>query len=159
MGFSRFIMQINFLCPHCYRECQNTPGKDKPVFVCPSCKRQKVLCYTEAYTSRNQVDFCAICARSDFYVRDDTRRIWGILSLLAGLAGAYFTYGVSALLGVFGFYWYSIRYPKLTICYHCFAKYRQCRLNPLHQEFDLDRMEKFEREVRNDRSSRDFKLQ
>ena len=152
-------MQITFLCPHCYRECQNNPGKDKPVFVCRSCKRQQVLRYTEAYTSRNQVDICAICARSDFYLRDDTRRIWGIFSLLAGLAAAYFTFGVSAVLGAVGFYWYSICYPKLTICYHCFAKYRLCRLNPRHQEFDLKKMEEFENEVRNDRSSRDFKLQ
>jgi hypothetical protein len=152
-------MQISFLCQHCYRECKNNTSKDKPVFVCPSCKRQQILRYTEAYSSRNQVDRCAICGRSDFYIRDDTRRILGIVSLLTGFAAAYFTYGVSAVFGCLGFYWYSIRYPKLTVCYHCFAKYRECRLNPLHQEFDLKKMEKFESQVRNDRSSRDFKLE
>jgi hypothetical protein len=150
-------MQIIFLCQHCYRECRDNPEKDKPVFVCPSCKRQQVLRYTEAYTSHNQVDICAVCGRSDFYVRDETRRIWGIISLLAGIAAAYFTFGVSAVLGGFGFYWYSIRFPKLTICYHCLAKYRKCRLNPDHHEFELKKMEEFESEVRNDRSSRDFK--
>ena len=157
--FCRFLMQISFLCQHCYRECQNTPGRDKPVFVCPSCRRQQVLRYTEAVTSRNQVDNCAVCGRPDLYVRDDARRIWGFVSMFAGLAAAYFTYGLSIVLGAFGFYWYSIRYPKLTICYHCFAKYRQSRLNPRHQEFDLNKMEQFESELRNDRSSRDFKLQ
>ena len=152
-------MQITFLCQYCYRECQNSPAKDKPVIVCPSCKRQQVLRYTEAYTSRNQVDICAVCLRSDFYVRDETRRIWGFIFLLGGLGAAYFTYGGSALLGGLGFYWHAIRYPRLTICYHCFTKYRECRLNPQHREFDLKKMEEFEREVRNDRSSRDFNLQ
>lgn len=158
MDYCRSFMQITFLCQNCYRECRNNPDKDKPAFVCPSCKRQQFLRYTEAYTSRNQVDFCAVCGRSDFYIRDDTRKIWGIICLFVGLAASYFTYGVSAVLGGLGFYWYSIRYSKITICYHCYAKYRHCRLNPEHQEFDPKKMEGFESEVRNDRSSRDFKI-
>jgi hypothetical protein len=151
-------MQITYLCQHCYRECQCNPAKDKPVLVCPSCHRQQVLRYTEAYTLRNQVDTCAVCQRSEFYIRDEIRRIWGFIFLLGGVVAAYFTYGGSLIVGGLGFYWYAIRYPKVTICYHCFAKYRQSRLNPQHHEFELAKMEAFENEVRNDHSSRDFKL-
>jgi len=117
------------------------------------------LRYTHSHLSLNQVDACAVCYRTDFYVRDDTRRVAGMILLLVGLGGAYFTRWISLLLGGIGFYWYSIRYPKITICYHCYAKYRFCRLNPEHQEYDVKKMEEFERGVRNDRSSRDFNLE
>ncbi|MFN8007975.1 MAG: hypothetical protein U0V70_13305 [Terriglobia bacterium] len=152
-------MRIVYLCQRCYRECQCNPVKDKPVVICRFCRRPQVMHFTEAYTSRNQVDSCAVCQGTDFYVRDDVRRLWGFFFLAGGILLAYPSYGASLILGGWGFYWYAIRYPKLTICYHCYAKYHESRLNPAHREFDLKAMEAFEKAVRNDRSSRDFNLQ
>ena len=51
----------------------------------------------------------------------------------------------------------SVKFPKLTVCYHCYAKYRNCRVNPEHHEYDLEKMESFEKAIRNDRTSRDFR--
>ncbi|MCI0421639.1 MAG: hypothetical protein L0387_23885 [Acidobacteria bacterium] len=103
------------------------------------------------------VDVCAVCQQPDFYVRDEARKAWGLIFLLAGLVAAYWTYGVSLALGGYGFYWHFSKFPKLTVCYHCYAKYRSCRVNPEHREYDLQKMENFEKAIRNDRSSRDFR--
>ena len=103
------------------------------------------------------VDACAVCQKQDFYIRDEARKAWGLLFLLLSLAAAYWTYGISLLLGGYGFYWHFVKFPKLTVCYHCYAKYRNCRINPEHQEYDLEKMENFEKAIRNDRSSRDFR--
>ena len=77
--------------------------------------------------------------------------------MLLGLAAAYWTYGLSLLLGGYGFFWHFVKFPKLTVCYHCYAKYRNCRINPEHREYDIEKMESFEKAIRNDRSSRDFR--
>jgi hypothetical protein len=103
------------------------------------------------------VDACAVCERRDFYIRDEARKIWGLVYFLAGLGAAYFTYGVSLTLGVFGLYWHFWRYPKLTICYHCYAKYRNCHVNPEHREYDVEKMEMLERQIRDDRTLKDFR--
>ena len=94
--------------------------------------------------------------KEDFYVRDDTRKALGLVCLAAGLGAAYFTYAVSLVVGGAGFYWYFLRYPKLTICYHCYAKYRNCELNPQHKEYDLELVDRFEKRIRNDRTFRVF---
>jgi hypothetical protein len=80
-----------------------------------------------------------------------------LVYFLAGLGAAYFTYGASLPLGIFGLYWHFWRYPKLTVCYHCYAKYRHCRVNPEHHEYDPGTVEKFERKIRDDRTFRDFR--
>ena len=90
-------------------------------------------------------------------MRDEPRKALGLLYLLLGVAAAYWTYGISLLLGGYGFYWHFFKFPKLTICYHCYAKYRNCRANPEHHEYDLEKMASFEKAIRNDRSFRDFR--
>ena len=150
-------MQIFFLCRHCFAECQASPKKDKGLVACLSCRKQQVLHYTDIHKLLNRVDACAVCQRRDFYVRDEARKILGLVYLLLGAGAAYFTYGVSLALGGFGCYWHFWKYPKLTVCYHCYAKYRNCRLNPEHRGYDLEKMELFEKAIRNDRSFRDFR--
>jgi len=151
------MMQILFHCRHCFGECQASPSKDKGLISCPRCKKQLVLRYGDTHRQRNMVDACAVCQKQDFYIRDEARKAWGLLFLLLGLAAAYWTYGISLLLGGYGFYWHFVKFPKLTVCYHCFAKYRNCSINPEHHEYDLEKMESFEKAIRNDRSSRDFR--
>jgi hypothetical protein len=150
-------MQILFRCHRCFKECRASPTRDTGVVVCPACRKQQVLRYTEAQKTQNIVDSCAVCQQEDFYIRDEARKVWGLAYVLGGLGAAYLTYGASLVLGGFGFYWHFWKYPKLTVCYHCYAKYRNCRLNPKHQEYNLEKMATLEKAIRNDRTFRDFR--
>jgi hypothetical protein len=152
-------MQIVFRCPRCFAECKANPSKAEaePPMVCSACRKPQELHYSEAHRQRNLVDSCAVCQQRDFYVRDEPRKAWGLVWLLAGLCLAYFTYGFSLVLGGFGFYWHFWKYPKLTICYHCYTKYRNCRVNPEHHEYDLKKMEMLEKAIRNDCTFKDFR--
>jgi hypothetical protein len=149
-------MQILFRCRFCFSECRANPIRDPESVSCKSCGKPQSLRYTQSHKDRNMVDQCAICAYKDFYVRDDTRKALGLICLIAGVCAAYFTYAASLVVGGAGFYWYSLRYPKLTICYHCYAKYRNCELNPEHKEYDLEVVAGFESAIRNDRKLKDF---
>ena len=149
-------MNILFRCRHCFGECKANPSRDGENVLCKSCGKTQSLRYTESHKARNLVDRCVVCGKEDFYIRDDTRKALGLVWLVVGIAAAYFTYGISLVVGGAGLYWYFFRYAKLTICYHCYAKYRNCKLNPAHREYDLNLTEAFEREIRNDRTSRDF---
>ena len=149
-------MQILFRCRHCFAECKANPSRDKGLLLCKACGKQQVLRYTESYRAQNIVDRCAVCGNQDFYIRDEARKAWGLIYLLAGSGAAYFTYGLSLVIGGYGFYWYFWKYPKLTVCYHCYTKYRNCRVNPQHGEYDLEVVNRFEKQIRNDRTFRDF---
>jgi len=151
------FMQIFFRCRHCFAECKANPTHGKGPVLCKACGRQQTLNYSESHRTRNIVDRCVVCKGEDFYIRDEARKALGLVYLLAGLSAAYFTYGVSLALGGWGFYWYFWKYPKLTVCYNCYAKYRNCRLNPHHKEYDLEFVAHLEREIRNDRTLRDFR--
>jgi hypothetical protein len=98
------------------------------------------------------VDSCVLCHKVDFYVRDDVRKGLGLLYLVAGVAAGYFTYGISLVPAVWGFYWHFVKYPGVTVCYHCYAKYRNARRNPMHREYDPKTGEALEQQIRNDRS-------
>lgn len=149
-------MLVLFRCRHCFAECRANPAQDKGLVFCKKCRKQQALRYTEAIRNQNTVDVCAVCQHRDFYTRDEARKGFGLLCLMAGLGAAYFTYGASLLIGGWGCYWHFVKYPKLTICYHCYTKYRNCRLNPKHKEYDLELVDRFEKAVRNDRTLRDF---
>jgi len=151
-------MQILFRCRHCFAECKANPSRDQGLVSCKACGKQQVLRYTQSYRVHNVVDRCAVCNNQDFYCRDEARKAWGLIYLVAGSAAAYFTYGLTLIAGVYGLYWYFWKYPKLTVCYHCYTKYRNCRVNPQHREYDLEVVNRFEKQVRNDRTFRDFHL-
>lgn len=149
-------MQILFRCRYCFAESRANPSRDQGVVLCKACGKQIVLRYTESYRAHNIVDRCAVCGCEDFYYRDEARKAWGLIYLVAGSVAAYFTYGLSLIIGAYGLYWYFWKYPKLTVCYHCYTKYRNCRVNPRHGEYDLEVVNRFEKQVRNDRTLRDF---
>jgi len=144
-------MIVLYRCPHCFRECRANP-KSKHATVCRACGRAQNLWFTPTEVARNEVDVCAICRRQDFYVRDDIRKGLGFLYLLGGLLLAYPSYGISLVPAGLGFYWHSVRYPRLTVCYHCYAKYRNVRRNPSHREYDPEMFDRLEKQIRNDRS-------
>jgi hypothetical protein len=150
-------MQVLFRCRYCFAECKANSARDRDSVSCRVCGKPQVLRYTDSHKIKNMVDQCVVCGRGDFYIRDDMHKALGLIYLLAGLSAGYFTYGTSVALGGLGFYWYFLRYPKLTICYHCYAKYRNCRPNPNHKEYDLQLVERMEQDIRNDRTLRDFR--
>ena len=137
-------------CRFCFAECKSRPSTDR-ASVCKSCEKGQGLQFTEAERSRNLVDECVICRNRDFYVRDDIHKGLGLLYLITGAALAYPTLGVSLVPSAIGFYWYFLKYPKLTVCYHCYAKYRNTRRNPQHREYDPTFFETLEKQIRNDR--------
>lgn len=149
-------MRITFLCRRCYGECRTRPRKESSPIKCRSCGAVQPLRFTRRHLDQNRVDQCAVCGRGDFYVRDEPRKLMGLVYLLAGLALAYWTYGATLVLGLLGFDRHFRKYPKLTICYHCYAKYQDCRPDPSHQAYDLRVAERLEQEIRNDRTFRDF---
>jgi hypothetical protein len=120
--------------------------------VCQACGKAQNLQFTPAEVKKNEVDECVVCRHGDFYVRDDIRKGLGLLYLIGGLLLAYPTQGISLVPAGFGFYWHCVRYPRLTVCYHCYAKYRNARLNPSHREYDPALFESLEKQIRNDRS-------
>jgi hypothetical protein len=149
-------MRITFLCRRCYRECQAQPQEKGNPVSCRSCSTVQALRFTQAHLTRNRVDRCAVCGLGDFYVREDPRKLAGLAYLLLGLGLAYWTYGISLVPGLLGFDRHFRKFPKLTICYHCYAKYRDCRPAPDHKQYDLQVAERLEKEIRNDRTLRDF---
>lgn len=149
-------MRITFLCRRCYGECQARPQEKGVPVACRSCGTTQPLRFTRAHLTENRVDCCAVCGREDFYVREEPRKLMGLVYLLLGLGLAYWTYGISLVPGLLGFDRYFRKFPKLTICYHCYAKYRDCHPSPEHKEYDLQFAERLEREIRNDRTLRDF---
>lgn len=149
-------MRITFLCRRCYGECQARPREKGVPATCRSCGTMQPLRFTQAHLAGNRVDRCAVCSREDFYVREEPRKLMGLVYLLLGLGLAYWTWGISLFAGLLAFDRYFRRFPKLTICYHCYAKYRDCRPSPEHGEYDLAFAEQLEKEVRNDRTLRDF---
>lgn len=144
-------MIVQYRCQHCFLECR-AASRGKHPAVCKACGKAQDLPFTPAELSDNMVDQCVICRQADFYVRDDIRKGLGLLYLLGGLLLAYPTYGISLIPGGFGFYWHCLRYPGLVVCYHCYAKYRNARRNPLHKVYDPVFFESLERQIRNDRS-------
>ena len=149
-------MRIIFLCRHCFSECRSKIKKADQALSCFSCGKPQILHLTEASFEQNQVDCCAVCQNREFYVREDPRKLLGIAYLTFGLGFSYWTFGLTVLVGFWGFHWYFFKYPRITICYNCYAKYQECCLNPKHLEYNLELAARVEQEIRNDRRLRDF---
>ncbi len=149
-------MKVLFRCRHCFLECSADTESEKPV-ICRSCRKPQSVQFTDTELQSNLVDVCVICHQKDFYVRDDVRKGLGLLYLVAGLAGAFFTYGISLLPAGWGFYWHFLKYSRVTVCYHCYAKYRNARRNPTHREYDSKTGETLDQQIRNDRTFPGFR--
>ena len=149
-------MRITFLCRRCYRACHVRAREEETPFSCSSCGTVQSLRFTHAHLTINLVDQCVVCGKGDFYVRDEPRKVMGLASLLLGLVLAYWTFGISFVLGLLVFDHHFRKFPKVTICYHCYTSYQNCRPAPTHKEYDLQFTELLEKKIRNDRTMRDF---
>lgn len=149
-------MRITFLCRRCYRPCHARARKEDTHLSCSSCGTVQYLRFTDSHLTINLVNQCVVCGQGDLYIRDEPRKVIGLVSLLLGLVLAYWTFGISIVLGLLVFDHYVRKFPKVTICYHCYASYQNCRTAPMHKEYDLQFAELLEKKIRNDRTMRDF---
>ena len=147
-------MKIRFLCPHCKRrELEFDPAEagqdDSP---CPSCDRPIHLRITDRVRHDNIVDHCVVCDCSQVYVQKDFNRTLGVCIFATGavlflfcawknrliegtLVWAAFA-AADALLYKF--------LPDVTICYKCYAQYRDVSRNLNNQPFELGLAEKYD---------------
>ncbi len=149
-------MHIKFFCQNCFTECYLSIREKIKTFKCEGCGRSRKLYSYDQQPKTNKVVHCLICNSHDLFVRDNPRRIIGILYLGISLMCAYWTYGVSIIPGLFMFNWYCRRYSKITICYDCYTKYYKFPLNPLHKEYNLKYATDKEKEIRNNRKVPNF---
>jgi hypothetical protein len=144
-------VKISLLCPHCNGELEfdDLSQDESP---CPLCHEKIHLHITERMRRDNMVDRCAVCDCHTVYVQKDFNRTLGVSIFLAGavlfllcawknrlvegtLVWAAFAVA-DALLYKF--------LPDVTICYKCYAQYRQVTPNPDNQPFELGLAEKFD---------------
>jgi hypothetical protein len=119
---------------------------------CPLCHEPIRLRISERMLRDNVVDHCAVCDCNTVYVQKDFNRTLGVTIFAAGallflvcawknrlvegtLVWAAFVVA-DALLYKF--------LPDVTICYKCYAQYRQVARNPDNQPFELGLAEKFD---------------
>jgi hypothetical protein len=144
-------VKISLRCPHCQGELEfdDLSQDESP---CPLCHEKIRLHVTERMRRSNMVDRCAVCDCHTVYVQKDFNRTLGVSIFLAGavlflvcawrnrlvegtLVWAAFVVA-DALLYKF--------LPDVTICYKCYAQYRQVTRNPDNQPFELGLAEKYD---------------
>ncbi len=144
-------MKISFRCPHCKRELEfdDLTQDESP---CPLCGETVKLRITERMRRDNVVDRCALCDCNKVYVQKDFNRTLGVSIFLVGallfllcawknrlvegtLVWAAFVVA-DALLYKF--------LPDVTICYKCYAQYREVARNSDNQPFELGLAEKYD---------------
>ena len=149
-------MHIRFNCQNCFTECYSSLRAKIKTLKCPSCGRNRELYPYDQQRKTDTVFHCLICKSHDFFIRDDPRRILGIVYFTISLGCVYWTYGLSIIPGLFMFNWHFRRYSKITICYDCYTKYYNFPLNPLHKEYSIKFAAEKEKEIRNIRTLPNF---
>lgn len=147
-------MQIRYDCPtdRCVAIIEYEPLEQcKETMKCPRCGVEHRMHISDAMRTENRVDQCAVCAGKELFIRKDFPQGIGFLVVLVfGLAALYF-FSQSALLTAWGILALALLIDlaiycligKVTTCYACRAEYRQCKLNPQHEGFDLATSEKY----------------
>ena len=106
----------------------------------------------DAMRQQNMVDHCAVCDCHMVYVQKDFNRTLGVGIFVAGailfLICAWFNRLVEGTLVWAAFVvadglLYKFL-PDVTICYKCYAQYRQVTANPKNRAFELGLAEKFD---------------
>ena len=130
-------MKIQFLCPHCKHELEfeDLSQDESP---CPLCQKTIRLRITERMRRDNMVDHCAVCDCNTVYVQKDFNRTLGVSIFVAGailfLLCAWKNRLVEGTLVWAAFVLADgLLYkflPDVTICYKCYAQYREVALEP-----------------------------
>lgn len=146
-------MQIRFHCPTdlCVAIIEYEPLEGCAGSIqCPRCHREHTMGITDRMRGEGMVDHCAVCGCRELFVRKDFPQGVGVaIVVVFGLLALYFfrtsvltAWAVLAAAVVIDVIIY-LCIGKVTSCYACRAEYRQCRLNPAHENFDLATSEKY----------------
>ncbi len=146
-------MKIFFLCPHCKRELEFDPAEaGQSESPCPLCEQPIRLHITEPMRRNNLVDRCAVCECNKVYVQKDFNRTLGVTIFAAGAVLFLLCAWKNRLIeGTLVWAAFAIAdallykfLPDVTICYKCYAQYREVARNPDTQPFELGLAEKYD---------------
>ncbi len=146
-------MQVRYHCPNpnCVAIVEYEPLESSPESIdCPRCHQKHPLKVTESITQNGVVDVCAVCGGRELFIRKDFPQFVGLMVVIvAGIMSIYFfrtnfllAYAVLAGAVAVDLLLYFV-IGKLTSCYSCRAEYRNSKLNPAHEGFDLAVSEKY----------------
>ena len=144
-------MKIQFICPHCKHELEfeDLSQDESP---CPLCQKTIPLRITERMRRNNLVDRRAVCDYNTVHVQKDFNRTLGVSIFVAGailfllcawknrLVEGTMVWAAFALAD--GLLYKFL--PDVTICYKCYAQYREVAPNPGNQPFELGLAEKYD---------------
>ena len=119
---------------------------------CPLCGETVKLRITERMRSDNVVDRCAVCDCNKVYVQKDFNRALGVSIFVAGAVVSLVLYGFDLVWQAFAVLLGCAladallykQLPDVTICYKCYAQYRQFAPSPDNQPFELGLAEKYD---------------
>jgi uncharacterized protein (DUF983 family) len=142
---------IIFQCRDCESEICIRPETSGQIAVCPACGKSQPVRTTPALSDLKRVDTCVACGYDEFYVQKDFNRRLGMGIVVVGiLCSTYFfnhrqpfnamaSLVVTAMVDLLI---YSL-VGTVTVCYSCHAVYRGFEKNPVHEPFDLKKLEKY----------------
>src|SRR5688572_21626400 len=110
-------LEITFECPKCKEWPTAVWLKERPL-RCSNCEETRpLLAQPPALTP------CPVCETEHVYKQKDFNRKLGVMLLVFGVIGSYWTYGLS-LLVVTGFDWWLYRHVgEVGLCYRCHAQF------------------------------------
>ena len=115
--------------------------------ACGACAKPIGLAgVTDKLLAGGPVDRCCRCGDADFWTHKDFPKALGLgIVVVCGIA-AFWTYGLSLVVGLVldaGLYGFL---PWVTVCYRCKSEYRGIPKDPAHGGFDLGHQEDVEGE-------------
>lgn len=141
---------IHFKCRHCEQELVAQPSEAERV-RCTHCNAEVPLFMNDSIRSRSIVTTCVSCGHEDLYIQKDFNRQVGMAIVVLGIAASLYFFakgqpiaamGALGLTAVIDFLVYFL-VGEVTVCYACHAVYRGFSKNPVHEPFDLKKLEKY----------------
>lgn len=127
------MMEVDLYC----KKCGTRNGQEISVsLICQGCQKELVEYATESYLENRALNQCPFCGCEHLYQRKDFNQKLGVGLLILGVAGSFFTYGLS-LAGVSLLDWFLYRRVGwVGCCYQCKAQFRKSAM--------IDRLAAFE---------------
>jgi len=105
--------------------------------LCPHCKEELLQSPTQQFIEAKKLDQCPLCGASHLFRRKDFNQKLGVALICAGVAGAYFTYGLSLLAVTLVDWLLFQRIGEVGICYQCDSQFRNSPLIESLEPFNL----------------------
>lgn len=130
-------MEIQTQCPHCAAEILQTLSIENSAPVCPHCQKPFLDYVTPAFQTSLTLDQCPRCGCPHVYQDKDFNKKWGLFLVVLGVAGAFFTYGLSLVFVTLIDWVLARRIKNMGLCYQCETKFRGQAVETL-PKFDLE---------------------